>query len=111
MRGHVERLSAPLPVPIVDLRLERIPSLQQRAVDRRETVNDAIEPLPERRRRDPGAGKRLLNDEVMKDPGDLQAGNGYALNLGHPHASSSFAFAPQRRQYRIGSAMGHAPIR
>ena len=105
MRGCVERASAALPVPIVDLFLQRVPALQQRAIERSKAMNDALERRPERGRLDPGAGKRLIDDEIMQDLGDLQAGNGYTLDIGHPDGSSGFALAPQISGggYNIGS--------
>ena len=68
-------------------------------------MNDALERRPERGRLDPGAGKRFIDDEIMQDLGDLQAGNGYTLDIGHPDGSSGFALAPQISGggYNIGS--------
>jgi hypothetical protein len=51
-------------------------------------VNDAIKPLPKRRGPDSAAGNDLADDEIMEDFGNLQAGNGYALDFRHPNISS-----------------------
>ena len=106
VRGLVERAAAPAPIPIVYFCLQGVPALQQRAVQRGEAVNDAIKPQPKRRGLDPGAGKDLVDDEVVKDPGNLQAVNGHALGLGHLRVSISFVGAANgaRGAYNSGLA-------
>src|SRR5208282_6106224 len=94
--GLVEGTSAPSSMPIVHFCLQGVSALQQRAIQRGEAVNDAIKPQPKRRGLDPGAGKDLVDDEVVKDPGHLQAVNRHALGLGHLSVSISF----------VGAAMG-----
>src|SRR5262249_7919859 len=70
-------------VPSVDLRLQLIAPLEQRAVARSEVVNNAIEPSPECRRVDAGARNDLLDDEIVKDLGNLQISNRHAIESGH----------------------------
>ena len=88
VRGLIERLSPPPAIPVVDLCLQFVPLLQQRAVARREIMNDAIEPLPKRSGLDPGTGNDFIDNEVVEDFGNLQAANRYTLDFGHPAAST-----------------------
>ena len=83
LRRDVERLPAPLAVPSVDLRLQFVAPLEQRAVARREVMNDAIKPPPECRGVDPGARNDLVRDEIVQDFGNLQISNRYAIEFGH----------------------------
>ncbi len=62
-----------LPVPGVDTRLERVTLREQGAVAGSEVVHDGRKTAPERRRIQPGAGQRLVLNEIMERLGDLEA--------------------------------------
>jgi hypothetical protein len=68
--GRVGRTPPPASVPLVDLCLQLVPTLQQRAVQGGEAPNDSIQPLPERGSVDAGAGKGFIDDEVVQHLGN-----------------------------------------
>ena len=70
MGGRVGRTPPPASVPLVDLCLQLVPTLQQRAVQGGEALNDSIQPLPERGSVDAGAGKGFIDDEVVQHLGN-----------------------------------------
>ena len=57
--GHV-KAAPPFSVPIVNLRLQIVPALQQRTIQRGEAVNDPAKALPKSRGLDPGARKHFV---------------------------------------------------
>ena len=85
--GLIEELAAPPAIPVVDLCLQRVALLQQRAVAWREIMNDAIKPLPKRSGFNAGTRNDLVDDEVVENFGNLQAPNRYTLDFGHTVAS------------------------
>ena len=97
--GRVGRMPAPASVPLVDLCLQLVPTLQQRAVQGGEALNDPIQPLPERGSVDAGAGKGFIDDEVVQHLGNAQAVNRYAVGFGHLNA---FIGWPRARQVCAG---------
>ncbi len=79
VRGQVERLALARAVPVVDLGLQIVALFQQRAVLRRQVVNQAIEARPERGLGHAGTRQRLLADEIVENLRDAQAVDNDAL--------------------------------
>ncbi len=73
VRVGVDRSAAILAMPGVDPRLHRVAPIEQRAIARRQLADQRTEPLPEALRLDPGAGDRLVVDEVMENLCNPQA--------------------------------------
>ena len=103
--GLVEVAAAPSSIPVIDLCLQLVTPLQQRAIERSELLNDAVQAPPKRRRLDAGAGKYFMDDEIVENFCDLQAGNGYALNFRHRAASSFLKCALPSRFARASAAI------
>ena len=68
----VERASAVRNMPRVDLLLQRVAPVQQGPVARRQLGQQRGQPAPELRRGHAGAAHRLVGDEIVQHPGDLQ---------------------------------------
>ena len=83
--SHVVGLTGAGLVPGVDLRLQFVALGQQRAVLRRQVVDDAGGTRPEGFGGDAGAGNGFVGDEVVKGFGDLQATDLNALSHCLPH--------------------------
>ena len=89
-----------LPVPGVDLGLQLLAPRQQRAIARREIVDDRLERRPEARRVDARARQRLVIDEVVQDLGDPEAAglDTRGHDRGCPSKFVAFGRRPRSRQ-------------
>ena len=77
----IERLAGALPVPGVELPLERIALGEQGPVLRRQVAHDRTEAAPEHLGRNAGAGQRLVGNEVVEHAGDGEAADIHSIHL------------------------------
>src|SRR5207244_3480640 len=91
----IDRLALVGAVPGVDLFLQRVAEFQQVGILRRQLLDDRSQPRPERVRRNPGFGGRLLLDEIEQDRGDLQ-----------PVGVDTFHGGLSRQKWRFAAAFG-----